>query len=889
VNVAAGGAAPVLGTPATFNGNGICATIDTGGALRSVGFVLNPGSYNGQVTPSTSKDNSNWSTVGFIRPDTSLTNTFSGILSAGLSLGIQMVSGDRYARVCTSNFNSGTATAFLTATNIAQQQTLSTQLPLSLDGSGFLAVHEQGTATVTGSVTANIGTTNGLALDATLTGGTQKAIVRGGAKGSTTAADVTSTSTDANHQALDVNVNNTPTVTANAGSGTFNIQANASTNLAQINGTTILTGNGTTGAGSPRVTIASDNTPFTVNAAQSGSWTADVSDRAARLLGVVYGSQAQQLKQTATNFNLQVELATGGTLYDARSIRALTSGDTVTAVQATGTNLHIVCDSGCSSSAGFADLGAFTTGTTAINPVGGLFDDTPPTAVATGKAAAARITNNRALHINLRNQAGTEIGTSGAPVRTDPTGTTTQPISGSVTANIGTSGSLALDASVTGLQVSQGSTTSGQKGELIQGAVTTAAPTYTTGQTDPLSMTTAGALRVDGSGVTQPVSGSVTTTPPSNASTNVTQFGGTNVSTGTGTGGAGIPRVTISNDSSLAANQSVNVNQVAGTGTATGNGTTNAGTQRVTLSSDSTGQVAIAGTTTVAGTVTGNQGTPASTANRWPTQITDGTDLALVTAAGSLQVDTTSVAGTAVSTGAGTAGAGTQRVAVATSDGSTLATANTGRLQVDVVSGGGSNASVGTSRSAAPASSTQIAGIDPFNVLQPVKTEQDGTVDVRITNTNLKLQIAPKVQVSNLFIKPPNAPPTYTDPAVVVTQSPIPTPLCPLQAAISQTAGAITIAGKTGKVTYICKVFIVSTTAQSVSITEGTGAACGTNPLALAGSTTVANGMALAANGGWVEGTGAAIAYTAQRPGDDVCLLQSGAGNVAGSFSYVQF
>jgi hypothetical protein len=59
----------------------------------------------------------------------------------------------------------------------------------------------------------------------------------------------------------------------------------------------------------------------------------DVSDRAARLVGVVYGSQAQQLKQTATNFNLQSELATGGTLYDARQIRALTSADVVSAAQ----------------------------------------------------------------------------------------------------------------------------------------------------------------------------------------------------------------------------------------------------------------------------------------------------------------------------------------------------------------------------------------------------------------------------------------------------------------------------------------------------------------------------------------------------------------------------
>src|SRR5215510_10711081 len=42
--------------------------------------------------------------------------------------------------------------------------------------------------------------------------------------------------------------------------------------------------------------------------------------------------------------------------------------------------------------------------------------------------------------------------------------------SGTVTANIGTTYGLALDASVTGLQVAQGSTTSGQKGDLTMGA-----------------------------------------------------------------------------------------------------------------------------------------------------------------------------------------------------------------------------------------------------------------------------------------------------------------------------------------------------------------------------------------------------------------------------------
>jgi hypothetical protein len=98
-------------------------------------------------------------------------------------------------------------------------------------------------------------------------------------------------------------------------------------------------------------------------------------------------------------------------------------------------------------------------------------------------------------------------------------------------------------------EFAQSSATAGQKGALIQGAVTTAAPSYTTGNTDPLSLTTSGLLRVDGSGSTQPVSGTVT------------------ANAGTGTF-----------DTNLA--------QVAGTATAVNTGNSNAGTQRVVLASD---------------------------------------------------------------------------------------------------------------------------------------------------------------------------------------------------------------------------------------------------------------------------------------------------------------
>lgn len=59
--------------------------------------------------------------------------------------------------------------------------------------------------------------------------------------------------------------------------------------------------------------------------------------------------------------------------------------------------------------------------------VGGELDDTAPVAATEGNVSPARITAQRALHTNLRNNAGTEVGTPTDPVRIDPTGTTLQP------------------------------------------------------------------------------------------------------------------------------------------------------------------------------------------------------------------------------------------------------------------------------------------------------------------------------------------------------------------------------------------------------------------------------------------------------------------------------
>lgn len=59
---------------------------------------------------------------------------------------------------------------------------------------------------------------------------------------------------------------------------------------------------------------------------------------------------------------------------------------------------------------------------------GGQYDDTL-TSLSENQVGSIRMTPNRATHSNLRNNAGTEVGTASDPVRIDPTGDTTQPVS----------------------------------------------------------------------------------------------------------------------------------------------------------------------------------------------------------------------------------------------------------------------------------------------------------------------------------------------------------------------------------------------------------------------------------------------------------------------------
>lgn len=161
----------------------------------------------------------------------------------------------------------------------------------------------------------------------------------------------------------------------------------------------------------------------------------------------------------------------------------------------------------------------------------------------------------------------------------------------------------ATEATLAKIPVAQGSTTSGQSGSLVQGAVTTSAPSYTTAQTSPLSLTTSGALRVDASGSTQPISGTVTVTQGTAANLNATVIG-----TGTFVVQATLAAETtkVIGTINIAAAQTLatltNLVQMNGQAISMGTGVRAAGTQRVTIATDDL--VPVTGTLTAVTAIT---------------------------------------------------------------------------------------------------------------------------------------------------------------------------------------------------------------------------------------------------------------------------------------------
>lgn len=343
---------------------------------------------------------------------------------------------------------------------------------------------------------------------------------------------------DGSENALVVTQNSQPLPT---GAATAANQATEIASLASIDGKLNSLGQKTS-AGSVPVVLASDQSAIPVS--QSGTWTTgrtwtlnSVTD-SVTVTGTITTSPDVNIHDGTGNSltsqangaqrALDVGINVAGVQIDPRQIRTLTATDNVTVANGSGAAAVNIQDGGNSIT------------------VDGSLGRTWVLSSGTDSVAAVQSGT-----WNINNITGTVSLPTGA----------------------------ATEASLSKLTLIQGSTTAGQSGPLIQAAVTTAAPTYTTGQTSPLSLTTSGALRVDTSGSV--ISGTVTVSNfPTTVDTNYGTVGASTIRTASQIGNA--------------------------TGAAAFNaGTTTAQTLRVVLPTD---QTAIP--VTQSGTWTVQQGTP---------------------------------------------------------------------------------------------------------------------------------------------------------------------------------------------------------------------------------------------------------------------------------------
>jgi hypothetical protein len=113
--------------------------------------------------------------------------------------------------------------------------------------------------------------------------------------------------------------------------------------------------------------------------------------------------------------------------------------------------------------------------------------------------------------------------------------------------------------------------------------------------------------------------------------------------------------------------------------------------------------------------------------------------------------------------------------------------------------------------------------------------------------------------------------------------------LTKLYVSINQTANTQLVAGTSAKKIYVCSIHVVVAAATSVALVEGTGTVCATGTAGVSGfgGATAATGWNLMANGGIVLGSGAAAVGAEGTSADNLCLFNSGSGQVSGGISYV--
>lgn len=318
-------------------------------------------------------------------------------------------------------------------------------------------------------------------------------------------------------------------------------------NVSQLNGVAVTMGNGASGTGVQRVTLASDSTGVL---ASIGAISTSVTP------GTAAGNLGKAEDAVAASGDTGVAMLA---LREDTPSATAASGDYIVPKADSVGRLYVNCASGCSGTS-FADNAAFTFGTTTVQPLAGVFDDTSSNTATENSAAVMRITANKALHVNLRTAAGAEI-TPGTDYTQDA----------------------ALTVSTTA-------------GPVSMGRASAAAPTNVSADNDAVMAW----MLQSGATVTQ------------------TTFGGVLASAGAGAVGTGVQRTTLASDDpavvalqvidNAISGSGVNVSQINGVAVTMGNGAAGTGVQRVTLASDSTGNIATIGTSVTPGTAAANLG-----------------------------------------------------------------------------------------------------------------------------------------------------------------------------------------------------------------------------------------------------------------------------------------
>jgi hypothetical protein len=110
-----------------------------------------------------------------------------------------------------------------------------------------------------------------------------------------------------------------------------------------------------------------------------------------------------------------------------------------------------------------------------------------------------------------------------------------------------------------------------------------------------------------------------------------------------------------------------------------------------------------------------------------------------------------------------------------------------------------------------------------------------------------------------------------------------------LYASISQTSNTQLVSGTASKKIYVCSIHVVTAAATNIAVVEGTGSVCGTGTAGVSGfgGATAATGWNFAANGGIALGNGDSSLGAEGTSGDNLCVFNSGSGQVSGGISYV--